>query len=344
MSNPIAVALNTVDDVLPALPHMLGFYPTDSLVIVTMHQHQGGQTQLGATIRLDLPTPEEYAEFVGFLDAGTGPLQTLRPDALMLFVITDAEFEQAEGLPHDRLVEQLNAALPAAGFPVLTTLWTPYIRHGAQWVSYLDPTLHGTVTDPQASALGAELTAQGNVLFSSREDMSALIAPERDGATAAEWALKLDGFGLDDTHTDTDAVADRVQAIGEAVADIAGGEYPDEDSLVRMLHWISDKRVRDALLPTALGEHAGAAESLWVTLVRKAPAPEVAEVATLLAVATYVRGDGALTHIALDRALEADPAHTLAALLHHALGNGIPPSEFTQFLRDYTDTADNTDQ
>ncbi len=88
-----------------------------------------------------------------------------------------------------------------------------------------------------------------------------------------------------------------------------------------------------------LGEHAQAAENLWITLVRKAPAPELAEVATLLAVSTYVRGEGALAHIAIERALDADPAHTLADLIRHTLDSGIPPSEFAQFLRHYTDTT-----
>ena len=173
------------------------------------------------------------------------------------------------------------------------------------------------------------------MLFSSREDMCALIAPERDGATAAEWAVKLDALGLDDT--DTEAIADRVAVIEAAIAGIAEGEYPDEDTLMRSLHWICDGRVRDALLATALGKHAEAAENLWITLVRKAPAPELAEVATMLAVSTYVRGDGALAHIALDRALEADPDHALAHLFRAALDSALPPSEFAQFLRNYSD-------
>lgn len=337
MNHPISVPLNTIDDVLPALPHMLGFYPTDSLVIVTMHDHPSGQTRLGATVRLGLPTTQEYTEFVSFLANVHGPFPRLRPDGLMLFVITDSAPEEGQRLPHHRLVDQLNEALPAVGFPVRTALWTPALRHGAEWFSYLDPTLRGMVGAPQASVLGAELTARGSVLFSSREDMCALIAAERDGATAAEWAVKLDGFGLDDTHTD--AVDERVEAITAAIAGIAGDAYPDEDSLVRILHWISDRRVRDALLPTALGEHADAAENLWITLVRKAPAPEIAEVATLLAVSTYVRGEGALAHIAINRALEADPEHTLADLIRHALDSGIPPSEFAQFLQHYTDTT-----
>ncbi|MEV4734702.1 DUF4192 domain-containing protein [Saccharopolyspora sp. NPDC049426] len=338
MNDPTAVPMHSVPDLLAGLPHLIGFYPVDSLVIVNAHHRHSGQPRLGATMRASLPAPEHYAQFLSYLL--TGPLQTLQPDAVLLFVITHPDTEQPDGLPHHQLISGLLDALTTAGLPVLTAAWTPDIHDGAEWISYLDPDLRGTVGDPTTSVLGAELAARGHVLFSSREDMCALIAPERDGATAAEWAVKLDGLGLDDTGTD--AVAERVEAIAAAIAGIAGDAYPDEDSLVRMLHWISDRRVRDALLPTALGEHAGAAENLWITLVRKAPAPELADVATLLAVSTYVRGEGALTQIALGRALEADPEHTLADLIRHTLDSGIPPSEFAQFLRHYTDTTDAT--
>ena len=192
----ISVALNTVDEVLPALPHLLSFYPAESLVIVTMHENPSGTAQLGPTLRVDLPAPEEYEEFVAYIVAGLHPV---RADAVMLFVVTDTGTECVNALPRRGLVGRLMDALDMVGVSVEHALWAPGIRHGAAWISYVTASLRGTIRDPRASVLGAVLAMQGSAPLASRDDLCALITPERGGATAAELAVKLDGLSLDDS-------------------------------------------------------------------------------------------------------------------------------------------------
>ena len=52
----------------------------------------------------------------------------------------------------------------------------------------------------------------------------------------------------------------------------------------------------------------------------------VAAPATLLAFAAWRNGGGAIASIALDRALDADPAYPMARLLPDAIDNGLAPS------------------
>ncbi|MEU7524675.1 DUF4192 family protein [Saccharothrix sp. NPDC042600] len=52
----------------------------------------------------------------------------------------------------------------------------------------------------------------------------------------------------------------------------------------------------------------------------------------LPAMYAYIRGDGALAMIALDRALDARPDHTLAGLLLRAVNRGIPPTELADIV------------
>ncbi|WP_406690544.1 DUF4192 domain-containing protein [Saccharopolyspora sp. ID03-671] len=305
MNERINVPMNSVDDLLAGLPHMLGFYPRYSLALIALDHVRDDQHQLGSTMRVSLPEPDQYADFLAYV---TGVVQQrLQADAVLLFLITDTDAKPVDGLPHESLVNGLLDALAATGSPVVSAVWTPDIHHGAEWVSYLDPSLRGTVADPQASLLGAELTALGHVLFSSREDLAALIEP--DEATAARWAIALDGLGINDPEPH--AVADRIDTINDAITEISQGRDLDDDELVEILYWISDTRVRDALLPTAIGEHAAAAHQLWLTLVRKAPAPELADAAVLLTVSAFVRSEGPLASVAVDRALEVDPEHPL---------------------------------
>ena len=47
--------------------------------------------------------------------------------------------------------------------------------------------------------------------------------------------------------------------------------------------------------------------------------------AAVLAVCAWVDGDGAAARVALDRALDADPAYSLAGLVAAALDTGTPP-------------------
>ena len=56
MDNTAALPLNTIGELLTAVPHMLGYYPTDSLVLVSLHDNASGQARLGATMRIGLPT------------------------------------------------------------------------------------------------------------------------------------------------------------------------------------------------------------------------------------------------------------------------------------------------
>ncbi len=67
------------------------------------------------------------------------------------------------------------------------------------------------------------------------------------------------------------------------------------------------------------------ARSVLGEAVRCASGREVAPVASVLAVCSWVAGDGAAARVALDRALDADPAYSLAALVARALDAGTPP-------------------
>ncbi|HEY0637743.1 MAG TPA: DUF4192 domain-containing protein, partial [Pseudonocardiaceae bacterium] len=115
-----------------------------------------------------------------------------------------------------------------------------------------------------------------------------------------------------------------------------------DDEVVRLAVALTDPVVRDRSMKLCLGETADAAERLWQALTRLTPAPEVAEPATLAAVSAYLRGDGALAGIALERAEEAWPGHNLSTLLRFVLAQGVPPSRLSEFLADAVRDAELT--
>jgi hypothetical protein len=73
---------------------------------------------------------------------------------------------------------------------------------------------------------------------------------------------------------------------------------------------------------------------LVLTLARQTLAPYDVPICTLVALVAWVRGDGALGNVALDRALSGDPSYSMAKLLRAGLDGQLPPSAVKQWLRE----------
>jgi hypothetical protein len=65
---------------------------------------------------------------------------------------------------------------------------------------------------------------------------------------------------------------------------------------------------------------------VWREVVRRARPDLVAPPATLLALAAWRLGDGALAWVAVERALGTDPGYPLAQLIAEALARGLAPT------------------
>jgi hypothetical protein len=91
--------------------------------------------------------------------------------------------------------------------------------------------------------------------------------------------------------------------------------------------------LRDELLTYFDGEWGDATRRLFVQLVRLAVAPHQVAALTVLAWLCYLRGDGALAGIAVERAIAADPTYGMAQILDQALFNGVNPDTFRVAMR-----------
>lgn len=116
MNAPEHLIISGPEDILGYVPHTLGYWPSRSLVAMTM---QG--KRLGATLRVDLPEPgptssgrEEFARTVAeYL------LADVEADGSLLIFFTDDGWADAAGPPGCRaLLADLEPALGLAGMPV----------------------------------------------------------------------------------------------------------------------------------------------------------------------------------------------------------------------------------
>src|SRR4051794_15498383 len=102
---PDVVRLTKLDDLVAAVPHLLGFHPSQSLVAIAM---TGRRERLSFTMRVDLPVAEVEAEVVAMC---VRAMVRVRAEQVLLFVYTDAAHREGD-LPQAGLVEQIAAALP----------------------------------------------------------------------------------------------------------------------------------------------------------------------------------------------------------------------------------------
>jgi hypothetical protein len=308
------VKLADAGELIAAIPSLLGFHPADSLLVVTLKD-----TVVGLTVRVDLPPPPLYAAVVGQL---TRPLRQVGADAAVIVVCGAADPR------HQELVQRAVAAVESIGLWVVHAVWIPSTAGGVPWRCFQHDDCSGEVPDHAGTEFAAEMALAGAVTFGSRDDIVRLLQPA-DPARMARIGGLLDVIVQSDRTSSTEHLA-TVRAAIAADAPPAGDE-----EYVRLALALSDYRVRDVCLGFALDDRlAPAAERLWLELARSLPPPERAEAATLLAVSSYLRGDGALANVALAQAQESLPSHNLAGLLRGALDYGIPVVQIRQVLSD----------
>ena len=332
LAPPYRVSLGDPGELAAAVPRLLGFRPRESVVLISLTGPSGAR--VGLTVRADIPPPEHAADVSGALGRS---VRTDRPAAVVLLVISE-DFPDDEGvgggadLPHRPLVHELTVALHRDRIPVREAL---LVRDG-RWWSYDCPAdccrpARGTPLPVGTSPFEAASVAAGVTVADSREALAARIAP-LDGPArssmaavarriAAEASARAVAVGPDVVSEESWA------AVLAGLAHCRAGTALSDAALARILWGLRDRAVRDRALQLALADDDAAVDSLWTECTRRAPRRYVPAPATLLAVGAWLRGDGAMAGVALERALAADRRYRLARLLGQALAACLPPSE-----------------
>jgi hypothetical protein len=337
------VTLHTPTDLLAAVPYLLGFHPADSVVVIGL-----SGTRVVFTARADLPPPDAppdqalaLADQLGEILAGQ------RVDVALIIGYGEAAAVTRAALP-------LRDALRGYGLSVGEMLRAD---DGRYW-SYLCESVHccppeGTPYDVTGTEVAAAATYAGQVALPDRAALECSLRPvegaEReamDRATeqaARDLAADVDQ-GVDpadradddpaDHAADGDPAGNRRRAGARALAlavrrYVDGGRLTDEE-VARLTLLLVRIDVRDLCWArvTVAGDRLEAHLELWRDVTRRARADLVAAPATLLGYAAWRTGNGALAWVAVQRALEANPAYSLARLLGEALDRALPPSLF----------------
>ncbi|MEO9222546.1 MAG: DUF4192 domain-containing protein [Mycobacteriaceae bacterium] len=321
------IRLTEPSALITAIPALLGFVPTRSLVILCLEG--AAATRVGLVMRVDLPDPlaPDVAVHAAIAEQLSIVCARRKTPAVLLVVVEDRS--SAAGLPHRALLDAVGTACEAVGTELLDAHVVERVAGGCTWRSYDHGEQgSGVLGDPQSSMVSAAHVAQGRVIHGDRAELDGLFRRDTETRVARRAELvdaALDSALLARELSGQEAVRADLEAVLAAVARVGDNEAMFDEEIARLGAALCDVVVRDACFGLSLGDHADDAQYLWLQLCRALPDPQRAEAAVLAGYGSYVRGDGPLAGIALRVALASHPGHRMATLLETALSGGLPP-------------------
>jgi hypothetical protein len=299
----------TPEDLLAVVPVVLGFQPTESMVMLTF----GGDPPFHA--RVDLPDrPDDVAEMAASLVDPAGLHRVPR-----VFLVAYSERDRFA----DRALLVTAQALRREGIEVIDGLRTD----GSRWhpvPGRPGVPLDGVPYDLSAHPFAAQAVYDGRVVHASRDRLAATVGADPDLVARVVPALAaLSGEALP-------ALEEGQWARELVIRHVASGTSPDDGEVARLLRGILDVRVRDAAWSTLQRARAREHVAFWTDVVRRAPDPLVPAPAARLAFAAWQAGHGALAWCAVDRCVEADPGYSLAGLVVELLDRAVPPGTWEE--------------
>ena len=310
--------LTSPHDLLAAIPFLIGYHPENSLVLVALKDDN-----VGMAMRVDMPTdiaPESY-------DLLASHFQREAADAALIVAYVDSQSDP------EAVLINTSAALLRAGISVKESLIVSDGRYRSMLChdSECCPPLGSPIPDIDSSRIAAEHVIAGHPMpFANVSGLVQSIAA-LPSAMEESWQSEVRTFWIE---SDSENLIDLQRDGATAVIDLAG-EYvqgrgaEDRELVARVIGRISDIQVRDYALGSHNDETADAYWQMWRELLLIAPRGFVAPIASIFAALAYERGEGALAHKALDRALADDERYSLALLLRRVFTAGWPPQSFS---------------
>ncbi len=312
LTNRNAIKLDGPSSLIAAVPHLVGFQPANSLVLVVM---SGPRSRVVLTVRADLPSLLVEGELTQIFEPIVRATRLASGEQLVAICYPpDLEFDsQAVLTGLATAIAELRIEI-ADFLVVFQDSWhslfddeqKPQLIHCASGSP--SPAQAALVLEGRAPLVSREALVESFARLPAKHPMS---LSELDLAQATECPTDLAVELLLDGRSLTKAES------AELVASLQLGDL--RDALIARI------------LKTAEASEFGLASNLRGVcerlrpLVQGAPTGAVAPVATTLAALAWQAGEGAIAACAIERALGDNPDYRLAILVQAALLTAMPP-------------------
>lgn len=322
-ANPSVVRLSGPQGLVAAVPLYLGFVPSNSLVLMCLRAPRG---RIGPVARVDL-FPPQAAEAA---DQLVGCAARYADSAVVVCYYEGAR---------PGCLDTLLAALEETRVPVTAVLSVRdgMIRDARTAASErADPGIEVPGDDDEQSrTVAAAAVMSGRRVLPSRDALRASIAgPLGRRLTSARAALdeRYRALARDLDGRAPAAVQSALSERMDAAFRRARREYGDTGTVttttaLELIVLADDVTARDLLVARSVGAEDPDVVPMLISVASRCPDEDAPQICSVLAVAAYRYGDGALAQCAVDRVLVREPHHRLAHLMLAAMQGGLPPGE-----------------
>ncbi len=327
LAGKVQLRAGTPEAVLAVVPHMLGFYPSRSLVVLGL----GERSRVVVTFRYDLPDPFDYELATDIARHADYVLGREHITAALLVGYGPAELVVG-------VAAITSARLTGSGVDVPEVLRAD---SGRFWSLLCDDVTccpaEGRSYDPGSHPAAAALTEAGLTAHPDRDALARTIQRPA-GSADRVWRATIQAqlrlaqlvdLGKAEGDRDPRLRATRTgrKEIQRAIRRYrSGGCIASIEHLAWLAVLLADIRVRDDAWARMDPVHRDAHCRLWIDVLRCADFEFLPAPACLLAFTAWQSGNGALAVMAVDRALAADPDYSMAQLLAGAVEAVLPPS------------------
>lgn len=299
------LVIRSHEDAIAAVPHVLGFHPQESLVLVPFNQAL-------PWVRVDIPATE--ADRSQLWDGRLRDALTTharRADGPVGMAVLCFTSDQVNA---DVTSDDIGRRLGEIGIRVPVRLWT----NDSVWVEF-NTSATGRCSQDAADRMAAASVYGGSARpVASRETMAASLTGDRKPVAAL-----LD----DDKPVRATFAAEREWAGMRVAKFLADGARLSDVDAARLLVAVQTTSTRDALWGQMTRETSRDHQALWIDLTRRAPDQVRAPAASLAAFSSWLAGDGAKAWCALDQ-VPVDQPYSMAAIVAGVLEAALSPSEW----------------
>lgn len=312
--------LTSAHDLITAIPFLIGFHPSDSIVLISIKDGA-----IGLAMRIDLPQQLE-SEAIDLLAH-----HFIRDEAESALLVAYMPENRDDG---DSVLISLGAGLIRNGINIQESIVVRSGRYRSIICrdSICCPPTGNSIPSIEDSKMAVEHVVAGIPMpYSNISDLIEALAAD-PSSLSHSWSDEVSQYFIsEDSEELKELRRDGVETMDLLVDEYRMGRGPTDRTLVaRMIGRMSDVQVRDYALGVHREDTYDLFFTMWREILRLAPRGFVAPIACVVAAMAYEGGDGALAQKALDRAFADDEKYPLAALLRRVFNAGWPPESFAQ--------------
>lgn len=328
------IRLGEPGELVEMVPYLLGFHPVESLVLLALAavagEPPGGRSEVQLACRVDLPDADlNPADLAPLMQAA----HRAGAQTLVALLFTESVAAPPPGVGLDDLADAVRGAATLSGLMLLDVL----VVDAHSWrslecrVSSCCPP-GGTPRAQHASRVAAEATFAGLVALPDRSDLAAQLV----GRSPRQRARLLPQIATAQTRITHAALTNCLgrtlsrdaRALVKAAQDtsLRAGSHAGLTArqVARYGVALADIGVRDGVW-LAVDERTLDCGALMLELLRRLPAPYDAAPLFLFGWQQWREGNGTLSAMAAERALDSDPGYSAARLLLQAVQGGLDP-------------------